>query len=89
MYNRTRSVKCPPFKFVNVTALQLIASGLVRMEIDKNHNCQLRLVINEFSPSYLDRRIWADLYTVNEGNENGDGPTISTEDNSFKYTDID
>ena len=81
MYNRTRSVKCPPSKIVNVTVLQLIASGLFRMEIEKYRDCQLSLIINNLPTSYLDRRIWANLYAVNEGNENGDIPDISTEDN--------
>ena len=29
VYNRSRSVKCPPMKYINVTVLQLIASGLI------------------------------------------------------------
>ena len=35
IYDRPRSVKCPPIKFVNVTVLQLIASGLIRIEINE------------------------------------------------------
>ena len=46
VYNRSRSVKCLPMKYINVTVLQLIASGLIRMEINKESNCVLRLVIN-------------------------------------------
>ena len=66
IYNRNRSVKCPPTKFLSATVLQLIASGLVRMDIDNESNCVLRLVINDLSPSYLDNTIWSNLYTVDE-----------------------
>ena len=66
VYNRTRSDKCPPSKFMSATVLQLIDSGLVRMDIDKDINCVLRLVINDLAPSYLDNSIWSNLYTVNE-----------------------
>ena len=41
VYTRSRSVKCPPMKYINVTVSQLIASGLIRMEIDKESNCVL------------------------------------------------
>ena len=52
---------------MNVTILQLIASGLVRMEIDKDCNCVLRLVINNLLSSYLDDGIWANLFIEDDG----------------------
>ena len=69
-------MKCPSHKFVNVTILQLIASGLVRIEIDKDRNCVLCLVINNLPSSYLDGSIWANLFIVDDGAV----PTVSTED---------
>ena len=77
VYNRSRSVKCPAHKFVNVTILQLIASGLVKMEIDNERNCVLRLVINNLSPSYLDDTIWESLYVVDDCGEEGDDLNIN------------
>lgn len=80
VYNHSRSVKCPATKFVNVTILQLIASGLVKMEIDNERNCVLRLVINNLSPSYLDDTIWDSLYVVDDCGEEGDDLIVSTWD---------
>lgn len=75
VYNRNPSVECPPFKYVNVTVLQLIFSGLVRMEIDKERRYTLRLVVNSLSPSYLDNSIWNELYTFDD-----DDLTVGTAD---------
>ena len=77
VYNRSRSVKCPATKYVNLTILQLIASGLVKMEIDNERNCVLRLVINNLSPSYLDDTIWESLYVVDDCGEEGDDLNIN------------
>ena len=36
------------------------------MEINKENNCVLQLVINHLSPVYLDDNIWLKLYTAND-----------------------
>ena len=69
IYNRPRSVKSPAVKFVNVTVLQLIASGLVRLEITSDEKCYCRLVINDLSPAYLDDETWTGFYLDEELDE--------------------
>ena len=46
------------------------------MEIDKDRNFVLRLVIKNLLPSYLNYGIWANLFIVDDGT----GLTVSTED---------
>ena len=43
MYIRHRSSKAPAMKFVNVTVLQLIASKLTWLDIDKENKCYCRV----------------------------------------------
>ena len=57
IYNRPRTVKSPALKFVNITVLQLIASGLIRLEITTDEKYYCRLVINNLSPAYLNDKI--------------------------------
>ena len=57
-YNRPCSVKSPAVYFVNVTVLQLIASGLIQLEITPDEKCYYRLVINTLSPAYLNDETW-------------------------------
>ena len=67
IYDRPRSVKCPPIKFVNVTVLQLIASGLIRIEInEKEEKCYCSLVVNSLCPAYLNYSIWDSLFLTEE-----------------------
>ena len=67
MYRRPRSVKSPAVKFVNVTVLQLIASGLIRIEIDEAEaKCYCRLVVDNLCPAYLNDTIWDSMYLVDE-----------------------
>lgn len=62
-YNRPRSAKCPPIKFVNVTVLQRNASGLIRIKINKeDEKCYCRLVVNSLSPAYLNHSIWDSIF---------------------------
>ena len=67
IYNRPRSVKCPPIKYVNATVLQIIASGLIRIEINEEEEiCYCRLVVDQLCPAYLKESIWDSLYLVDE-----------------------
>ena len=67
MYNRPRSVKSPAIKFVNVTVLQLIASGLIRIEINEEEaKCYCRLVVDNLCPAYLNDTIWDSMFLVEE-----------------------
>ena len=38
IYNWLRSNKAPSLKFINVTVLQLIVSGLIRLDFDDDNN---------------------------------------------------
>ena len=68
IYRRPRSVKSPAVKFVNVTVLQLIASGLIRIEINEAEaKCYCRLVVDNLCPAYLNDTIWDSMYLVDEG----------------------
>ena len=67
IYKRPRSVKCPSNKYVNVTVLQLIASGLIRIEInEEEQKCYCRLVVDRLAPAYLNDAIWDNLYLVDD-----------------------
>ena len=66
IYNRPRSIKAPAVKFVNVTVLQLIASGLIRLEITPDEQCYCRLVVNDLSPAYLNDERWTGFYLEEE-----------------------
>ena len=67
IYNRPRNVKCPPIKYVHVIVLQLIASGLIRIEIkEEDEKCYCRLVINSLCPAYLNDSIWNSIFLVEE-----------------------
>ena len=67
IYNRPRSVKAPAIKFVNVTVLQLIASGLIRIEVNEEESkCYCRLVVNNLCPAYLNESIWDSMFLLEE-----------------------
>ena len=67
IYNRPQSVKSPPIKFVNVTVLQLIASGLIRIEVNEEESkCYCRLVVNNLCPAYLNESIWDSMFLIKE-----------------------
>ena len=66
IYNRPRSIKVPAVKFVNVTVLQLIASGLIRLEITPDEQCYCRLVVKDLSPAYLNDEKWLGFYLDEE-----------------------
>lgn len=51
IYNRFRSVKCPPIKYANVTVMQIIARGPTRIK------CYCRLVLNILPPANLNDAI--------------------------------
>ena len=68
IYNRDRSNKSPPAKFVNTTVLQLIASELVRMEIDLEQKCTLCLCVTDLIPAYMNDTAWQQMYIVDEPN---------------------
>ena len=63
VYNRPRSPKAPQGKFVAVTVLQLIASGLIELQFDdKTFECTCRLVVTGHSPAYLDATNWCKFF---------------------------
>ena len=60
IYNRPMSPKAPHGKFVAVTVLQLIASGLIELEFaDKTYECTCRLVVTCHSLAFLDATNWS------------------------------
>ena len=63
IYARSRSPKAPAGKYVAVTVLQLIASGLIELQFsDKTHECTCRLVVKDASPAYLDITNWSRFF---------------------------
>ena len=58
LYNRPRSVNHPLIKYIHITVLQLIASGLIRIEISKEEEkCYYCLVVNSLYLAYLNDSI--------------------------------
>ena len=63
MYNRPRSPKAPLGKYVAVTVLQLIASGLIELKFaDNTFECTCRLVVTGATPAYMDDTNWSKFY---------------------------
>ena len=66
IYNRPRSNKAPSLKFINVTVLQLIASGLIKLHFDDDNKCYCTLSVTDLIPAYLDDSIWDKIIMVDE-----------------------
>lgn len=63
VYNIPRSPKAPPGKYVAVTVLQLITSGLIKLNFaDKIYECTCRLVVTCVTPAYMDDTNWSKFY---------------------------
>ena len=52
IYNRSRSVKSPVVELVNVIILQLITSGIIRIDINEEEKCYCRLVVDSLRLIY-------------------------------------
>ena len=66
IYNRPRSNKAPSLKFIIVTVLQLIASGLIKLDFDDDNKCYCTLSVTDLIPACLDDSIWDLIIMVNE-----------------------
>ena len=53
-----------------MTVLQLIASGLIRLDFDDDTKCYCKLNVTDLIPAYLDDSIW-DLISMVDENETG------------------
>ena len=58
-----RSEKASAGKFLTVTVLQLIASGLIELQFDdKTYECTCKMVVIDASPVYLDATNWSKFF---------------------------
>ena len=67
VYCRPRSSKAPPSKYVTVTVLQPISSGIISLSFDAStRECSCRLVVVDAMPAYLTDAVWMYMYLINE-----------------------
>ena len=67
VYCRPRSSKTLPSKYVTLTVLQLIASGIISLSFDAStRECSCRLVVVDVMPAYLTDAVWMYMYLINE-----------------------
>ena len=64
---QTRRCKTPPGKYIGVTILQLIASGLVNFVVDEVTGCgYCTLSLNDTVPSHMQNVTWDDMYLIDD-----------------------
>lgn len=72
VYNRPKSVAAPETRYLESTILQLIASGILGMEVNEDDG-KARLVItfrsDDSMPCYMIDEYWSMVDTVEDDNE--------------------
>jgi len=67
IYSRPRSTAAPENRYLQSTILQLIASGMIKLQIckiSKTAKCCLSIRELDSSPTYLDSTYWKDFYLL-------------------------
>ena len=65
--SRPRSTSAPENRYLQSTILQLIASGIIKLQIckiNKTEKCCLSIRELDSSPTYLDSVYWKDFYLL-------------------------